>query len=199
MSNSQKDAFYTFVLALFIFTFSITVTIIASYAIFKFDIHHYFLDQEANMGASKLMHNYNQMMNYLLNPFSGDFHLDDFRSSVNGRAHFSDCKNLFMLNFTVFILSGIYVFFRRKRRAHFNKTFLYITIFGIVLVALMAIDFDGFFVVFHKILFRNNDWLFDPSLDPIIDVLPDEFFVQCFALFFLLFEGLSFYKFKQKK
>lgn len=75
---------------------------------------------------------------------------------------------------------------------------LYAAIAGIVLVILMAVDFDGFFVIFHKILFRNNDWLFDPSLDPIIDVLPDEFFAQCFALFFVLFEGLSIYKFRQK-
>ena len=114
MSNSQKDAIYTIVLAFFIFTFAITVTIFASYAIFHFDIGHYYLDQEANMGAHKLMHNYNQMMNYLLNPFSGSFHLDDFRSSVNGRTHFADCKKLFMLNFIVFILSGIYVFFNRE-------------------------------------------------------------------------------------
>lgn len=199
MSNSQRDAFYTFALALFIFTFSITVTILFSFVIFKFDIHHYFLDQEANMSAGKLMHNYNQMMNYLLNPFDGSFHLDDFRSSVNGRVHFADCKKLFMLNFIVFILSGIYVFFRRKYRARFNRTYLYIAIVGIVLLLLMAVDFDGFFVIFHKILFRNNDWLFDPSLDPIINVLPDEFFIQCFVLFFVLFEGLNFFKFFAKK
>ncbi|WP_300561408.1 TIGR01906 family membrane protein [Companilactobacillus sp.] len=199
MSNSQRDAVYTIVLALFIFTFSITVTIFASYAIFRFDIPHYFLDQEANMSGQKLMHNYNQMMNYLLNPFSGQFHLDNFRSSYNGRVHFADCKKLFMLNFGVFILSGVYIWFRRKKRAYFNRTFLYIAIVGIILVVLMAVDFDDFFIVFHKILFRNNDWLFDPALDPIINLLPDEFFVQCFVLFFILFEGLNLYKFFSKK
>lgn len=150
------------------------------------------------MTAKRLMHNYNQMMNYLVNPFSGNFHLDDFRSSVNGRTHFADCKNLFMLNFSVFILSGVYIFFRRKKRAYFNKVMLYAAIAGVILVVLMAVDFDGFFVIFHKILFRNNDWLFDPALDPIIDVLPDEFFAQCFALFFVMFEGLSIYKYRQK-
>lgn len=199
MSNQQRDVFYSFVLALFIFTFAITVTIFASYGLFQFDIHHYFLDQEANLSPHRLMHNYNQMMNYLINPFDGKFQLDDFRSSVNGRTHFADCKHLFMLNFGVFILSGLYVWFRRKKRAYFNKAFLYIGIVGIVLAILMAVDFDGFFVVFHKILFRNNDWLFDPSLDPIIDVLPDEFFAQCFVLFFIIFEGLNFYKYFQKK
>ncbi|WP_125771717.1 TIGR01906 family membrane protein [Companilactobacillus furfuricola] len=194
MSRSQRDVVYSIVLALFLFTLAITVTILASYAIFKFDIHHYYLDQEANLSSSKLMHNYNQMMNYLINPFHNQFQLDDFRSSINGRTHFADVKKLFMLNFGVFILSGIYVFFRRKKRAHFNKAFLYIAIVGAILVVLMALDFDDFFIMFHKVLFRNNDWLFDPSLDPIIDVLPDEFFVQCFVLFFALFEGITLWK-----
>ncbi|WP_125707256.1 TIGR01906 family membrane protein [Companilactobacillus zhongbaensis] len=197
MSHSQRDVIYSVVLALFIFTLAITVTIFASYAIFKFDIHHYYLDQEADMTAKKLMHNYNQMMRYLIDPFQNQFQLDNFRSSINGRTHFADVKKLFMLNFAVFILSGVYVWFRRKKRAHFNKAFLYISIVGVILVALMAIDFDDFFIMFHKVLFRNNDWLFDPALDPIIEVLPDEFFIQCFVLFFALFEGLNLWKWRK--
>lgn len=197
MSHSQRDVIYSVVLALFIFTLAITVTIFASYAIFKFDIHHYYLDQEADMTAKKLMHNYNQMMRYLIDPFQNHFQLDNFRSSINGRTHFADVKKLFMLNFAVFILSGVYVWFRRKKRAHFNKAFLYIAIVGVILVAIMAIDFDDFFIMFHKILFRNNDWLFNPALDPIIEVLPDEFFIQCFVLFFALFEGLNLWKWRK--
>ncbi|MQS52877.1 TIGR01906 family membrane protein [Companilactobacillus mishanensis] len=199
MSNSQKDGIYTIGLALFFFTLAITATIFASYPIFHFDIGHYFLDQEANMSSSRLMHNYNQMMNYLINPFDWHWYLDDFRSSLSGRTHFEDCKKLFMLNFAVLIISGMYVWFNRKKRAYYNKVFLYIAIVGVILAALMVVDFDDFFVIFHKILFRNNDWLFDASLDPIIDVLPEEFFTQCFVLFFVLFEGLNIYKYFQKK
>lgn len=199
MSNSQKDTIYTIVLAFFIFTFAITVTIFASYPIFMFAIKHYYLEQAVNLSFGKIMHNYDQMMNYLINPFSGQFHLSDFQSSVAGRTHFADVKKLFMLNFAVLIISGIYLWFRRKIRSRYNQVFKYIAIVGIVLAILMAINFDGFFVIFHEVLFRNSDWLFDPEKDPIINILPEEFFTQCFVLFFILFEGMNFWKYRSKK
>ncbi|MFC6322971.1 TIGR01906 family membrane protein [Companilactobacillus baiquanensis] len=199
MSNSQKDVIYTTVLAFFIFTFAVTVTIFASYPLFMFAIKHYYLEQAVNLSFGKILHNYNQMMNYLINPFSGQFHLSDFSSSVAGRTHFSDVKKLFMLNFGVLILSSIYLWIRRKTRSHYNQVFKYIAIIGVILAILMAINFDGFFVIFHEVLFRNSDWLFDPEKDPIINVLPEEFFTQCFILFFVLFEGLNFWKYKSKK
>ena len=31
----------------------------------------------------------------------------------------------------------------------------------------------------HKILFNNDDWLFDYETDPIIYLLPEEFFLTC--------------------
>ncbi|MFD1419048.1 TIGR01906 family membrane protein [Companilactobacillus keshanensis] len=199
MSNGQKDTIYTIVLAFFIFTFAITVTIFASYPLFMFAIKHYYLEQAVNLSFGKIMHNYSQMMNYLINPFSGKFHLSDFQSSVAGRTHFADTKNLFMLNFCVLIVSGIYLWFQRQKRAYFNQVFKYIAIGGIILAILMAVNFDGFFVVFHEVLFRNSDWLFDPNKDPVINILPEEFFTQCFVLFFILFEGLNFWKYKSKK
>ena len=57
----------------------------------------------------------------------------------------------------------------------------------VFLLVIMGISFQQFFVLFHKILFRNNDWIFDPTKDPIIDALPDDFFLACFVLFFVLF------------
>ncbi|BEI50506.1 membrane protein [Lactiplantibacillus plantarum subsp. plantarum] len=62
-----------------------------------------------------------------------------------------------------------------------------------VVTVIMAINFDQFFIMFHKILFRNSDWLFDPLLDRIILVLPDTFFGQCFVLAFILIEWSFFY------
>ena len=42
----------------------------------------------------------------------------------------------------------------------------------------MAINWDMTFVVFHKLLFRNDYWLFDYRTDPVITVLPDQFFMH---------------------
>jgi integral membrane protein TIGR01906 len=194
MSNAQKDLFYTIALAFFILTSAITITIFASYALFAVDINHYYLTQAVGMKYSTIMKNYAQMMDYLINPFNWHFQLSDFASSAAGRLHFQDCKKLFLLNFGVFILTGIIVAKFHKVRARFSRIFFWIGIAGIVLAILMMLNFDEFFVVFHEVLFRNSDWLFDPSKDPVINILPEEFFTQCFILFFVLFEGLNFWK-----
>lgn len=198
MSNTQKDGFYTAALALFILTTAITVTIFASYFLFAINIRFYNLDSLVNMDYGTVYKNYAQMMNYLINPFNWNFHLSNFISSPAGRLHFEDCKKLFMLNFGVWIISGLLVVKFGKIRAHFNKVFLWIGILGIILALLMLIDFDGFFVIFHEVLFCNSDWLFDPGRDPVINILPEEFFTQCFVLFFILFEGLNFWEARKR-
>lgn len=199
MSNSQKDLLYTITLAFFLLTTAITVTIFASYALFAIDIKPYYLEQAVSMKYGTIMKNYAQMMDYLINPFNWHFNLSNFSSSAAGRLHFQDCKKLFLLNFGVFIVSGIAVAKFHKARARFNRIFLWIGIGGIVLAALMMMNFDEFFVVFHEVLFRNSDWLFDPAKDPVINILPEEFFTQCFILFFVIFEGLNFWKARLKK
>ena len=46
--------------------------------------------------------------------------------------------------------------------------------------ALAATDFDRAFTVFHGIFFPGKDnWLFDPAADPVIVLLPEEFFRNC--------------------
>ena len=46
--------------------------------------------------------------------------------------------------------------------------------------ALAATDFDRAFAVFHGIFFPGKEnWLFDPATDPVILLLPEEFFRNC--------------------
>ncbi len=33
-------------------------------------------------------------------------------------------------------------------------------------------------MVFHELAFSNDFWLFDPAVDPIINILPEWFFMQ---------------------
>jgi len=52
-----------------------------------------------------------------------------------------------------------------------------------------AIDFNGWFVVMHKIAFTNDLWLLDPNESMLIQMLPIEFFMRAvrnIALRFLL-------------
>ena len=61
------------------------------------------------------------------------------------------------------------------------------------------IDFDRLFVMFHQLVFSNDYWLFNPHLDPIINILPENFFMHCFMsiVFIVLFSAFICYKIYQ--
>ena len=44
---------------------------------------------------------------------------------------------------------------------------------------LIALNWETVFVLFHKIVFHNNYWIFDAATDPVITILPDTFFMHC--------------------
>ena len=64
------------------------------------------------------------------------------------------------------------------------------------------IGFEQFFTLFHQILFVGDDtWLFDPAKDPVILILPEDFFLHCFILFFVTYEilfGLFYFKSRRR-
>ena len=77
---------------------------------------------------------------------------------------------------------------------------LYTSILGF----LVAIDFDQAFIIFHKLFFRNDFWIFDYRTDPVITILPETFFMHCFILIVLIIVVfallcLIFYRYKQKQ
>ena len=44
---------------------------------------------------------------------------------------------------------------------------------------LIALNWETVFVLFHKIVFNNNYWIFNAATDPVITILPDTFFMHC--------------------
>lgn len=65
----------------------------------------------------------------------------------------------------------------KGKNFNFLKHIIFMLIlFPTLLLTTIMINFDATFVTFHKMLFRNNYWQFDPELDPIIQILPEEFF-----------------------
>ena len=68
---------------------------------------------------------------------------------------------------------------RLGRRKHFTIAGILAIVIPAILGILVAIDWERFFVTFHKLAFRNDFWLFDPATDPVILILPDTYFLQC--------------------
>jgi len=152
------------------------------------------LGPSVNLTLGQLMTDYYQMLAYLNFPWVPKLVMTDFTDSTSALIHFADVKNLFMLDYVVFIITSVivYFFWRRLQRDHQlwrlvlpMQTALWVPP---IVALMMAVNFDQFFIFFHEVLFRNADWLFDPLLDRIILVLPDTFFLQCFVLAFVIIE-----------
>ena len=60
---------------------------------------------------------------------------------------------------------------------NFNLGANILIVFFIILISAYIIDFSKAFVLFHKIFFRNNYWIFDANTDPIINALPEDLFM----------------------
>lgn len=185
-----------FDLLLTVFTISSTLilTILASYLIFWIDARYLQLDLVTNLSQQQIWHNYQQVMDYLTHPWVAKLKMTNFFSSAAGLEHFSEVRLWFMVGVIMWLVSLLLLVWWQKR-GHFqqklwiNQYFIVILGLGILVLALLAIiDFDGMFTIFHHLLFWNNDWLFDPNKDPVINILPASFFAHCFLFGFIVCE-----------
>ncbi|KRK93697.1 hypothetical protein FD25_GL001023 [Levilactobacillus acidifarinae DSM 19394] len=172
---------------------SVTLTINAVW-LYRLDIGWLHISQDVRLSAATLMHNYGQLLAYLELPWVTNLKMSNFPTSFTGMVHFEDVKRLFLVDHVVLLVSltpAIWYLRQLARRAEqwrLLRPMQVVAVVPVVLAGCMAINFNGFFVAFHQVLFRNNDWLFDPNLDPVITALPDTFFLHCFVLAFGLFE-----------
>ena len=175
-------------LCLFLFLISLAITVTINFRwLYHFDI------QQLNI-LEELIKNYGLLLDFLNNPLNTTLALPDFPMSAAGAGHFYDVKKLFLLNYGVLLVTLIpsfmllRSFWKNDQRWRLLRPLQWGMLLPIFFGFLMAIGFDRFFVTFHEIFFNNDDWLFDPVTDPIINVLPETFFMHCFILFFVLIE-----------
>lgn len=196
-------------LILTIISLSITITINFR-LLYVFDIDSLKILNYVDMDKPTVLKNFDELMAYLNNPFNHTLKLSDFPVSKSGAFHFYEVKRLFLLCYSVLLVtvipSAFFVFrlIKTKRVWRLIRPFQWGMIIPVFLGVLIAIGFDQFFVAFHGVFFNNDDWLFDPMTDPIINVLPEEYFMHSFILFFVLLElfffiGILFGKRQLKK
>ncbi|MFS7261257.1 TIGR01906 family membrane protein [Carnobacterium divergens] len=180
-------------LILFILSISIALTINVT-ILYRVDISLLAIDQQSGLSKAVLMDNYHHLLSYLNFPWIRSLEMPDFPSSANGLNHFFEVKRLFLVDYLVVLISGIgSLFFIRYLKKHqlgwtLIRPFQVLIVAPVVLGVVMMISFDQLFIVFHEVLFNNEDWMFNPSTDPIINVLPEAFFMHCFILAILLME-----------
>lgn len=153
------------------------------------------LEKQTGLTMEEIRTAFNEMLDYCLGK-SDKFSTGVLRWSENGKSHFTDVRELFLLDLRIFAVSAILLAVtvgaaallkRRPARllrrgpcfwagAGLGSVFL-------LLGGLAALDFDRAFVVFHSLFFPGKDnWLFDPAADQIINILPQTYFMDCAVL-----------------
>lgn len=161
--------------------------------LYRCDLRALELAQKTGLDEQVILRNYHAVMRWLW-PFSPQqpFSLPDLAFSEQGAIHFADCRRLFGLVYVVGALcaAAIALLLRADRRRPLDRRAFFTASLTLLLClalvgAAMAADASAAFVLFHKLLFRNDFWQFDPAKDPIIRLLPEQFFYHCAAVFLL--------------
>lgn len=169
------------------------------------------ISEIVDLSVPRIKQAYGEMMDYCMG-LSNTFSVGVLPFSESGAAHFADVRNLFILDLAVLIIAGIALtalcMADRKpvRLAGHTPGFWSAIGLGAGFLAvggLVAVDFEKAFTVFHKIFFPGKDnWVFDGYEDPVIYMLPAEFFRNCailiFAVILLCCIGLLLYDRKKR-
>lgn len=181
--------------ALILFLVSLAIAITINFTpLYRFDLDYLGIVDYVDMPKETILKNYHSLMSYLNSPWITSLKMPDFVSSKDGLFHFSEAKRLFLLDYGILIVSGIgSFFFLRYLKAKelfwiLIRPFQVALVFPVILVFFITVNFEQLFITFHELLFNNDAWLFDPLTDPIIDALPEEFFMHCFILAIVLIE-----------
>ena len=178
-------------LTLTIIGFAVTATL-AFKPLYYLDIGVLGISEETGYSVEEIKENYDALIDYNLAFGDAELEFPSLAMSEEGRIHFEEVKVIFdIFKYAAVIgavLCAVIIFIFKKRREY-----LYLKITSVLCIALPAVvgilvatNWDWFFVAFHKLVFNNDYWLFDPVTDPVINILPDEFFMHCAILILVL-------------
>lgn len=194
-TNHQKykalQILFSLTFSLFIIFATVKITLMFK-PLYYFDIQYLNIEEQSNFSRDKIIENYDYVINYLLSPKDQEFQLPSIPYSKYGQIHFKDVKNIFTSMDILLIMTGLlsiiglYLSLKNKNLYFLKQTASMLLLLPTVLLTAFMINFDTAFTVFHKIFFRNDYWEFDPKLDHIITILPEEFFLHSALLIIAL-------------
>ena len=182
MKRIANLIFCTF-FSLFIIGASILLTV-GFKELYYFDIENLNIATNNNLSIEEVKQNYDYMIDYNLGKISGEFNLPTIKSSLEGKIHFEEVREIIQNVLKMLLVSliisvvGIYISLRNKNINFLNLTSKLILILPVVVSIPMIVNFDKTFILFHEIMFDNDYWIFDPEKDPVINLLPQEFFLH---------------------
>ena len=174
---------------------SVTITVLAR-PLYYFDIEYLEIPWRSGISAEACRLNYDTLIDY--NLLGGDEELvfPTLKMSETGRIHFEEVKEIFINMQLVSIvgiitLIGFALYIKKKGPQNGMLLWMKYTFPVTMIVALavglaMAIDWQWAFTTMHEIFFDNDYWIFNSYTDPVIKILPEEFFSHCGTLIVIL-------------
>lgn len=156
--------------------------------LYYYDVSRLDIASSTTLGTNEIKSAYDYLIYYINSSQNIKFDIPLLPSSAEGAIHFREVKEIFKkLDYILYTCGAVAMFgiykCIKKREFSFLKLSSDLILFTSAAVILpFSINFDLFFELFHKLFFNNDYWLFNPSTDPIINLLPEEFFFHCLIL-----------------
>ena len=191
----MKIKAWSILLSLILTLTLISLTVVLTLAckpLYYLDIHALHIPETTGYTISEIKANYDAVIDYSLSFGNAPLEFPTFPMSEGGRIHFEEVKNIFNLFKYIAIfgtLTGAAGILRQRRKQSYG----YLKLTAILTVALpavigatVALNWDWTFAAFHELAFNNDYWLFDPATDPVINILPDAYFLHCAVMILVL-------------
>ena len=175
------NVIFSICFSIFIITTAINFTV-AFKELYYYDIDKLNIPNLSHLSKEEIKLNYDYLVKYNLSKNVEEFKMPTIKSSEQGKIHFEEVRDIFqninkISKICLFIsLIGIAISIKNKDIQILNYTSKALITIPIILAIPIIINFEDTFVIFHKLMFSNDYWIFDPSLDPVINILPEEFF-----------------------
>lgn len=178
------DGMTAFVLFLFVLSFSVTFTLNFR-PLYYMDIELLDIEWESGIPKDEIRENYDVLIDYNSMFTDEELQFPTLAMSETGKIHFEEVKVIFVLfqkTALITAILGLLLILAQKKRGgvrYLKYTGVITIVIPVLLGLLIAVNWDRAFVLFHKIAFDNDYWIFDPVSDPVITILPDAFFLHC--------------------
>ncbi|MGN0806619.1 MAG: TIGR01906 family membrane protein [Candidatus Coproplasma sp.] len=179
-------------LVIFMITFSIGIPIYCRF-LYYIQINTLGLPEKTGWSYEVIKEAYDDILNFCTMP-GYPCQTGQLKLSSDGAAHFADCKGLFSLNFWALIVSGVITLtltlLNRFKVITLSRPFghgaqllaavIAVALPIVIILLVLIVGFDAAFEAFHTIFFPGKtNWIFDAREDQIINVMPQEFFLNC--------------------
>ena len=171
----------SFSLAIFIICGSIIVGLKFK-SLYYYDVKKLNISDVSGFSDDEIKLNYDYLIDYNLNNKVEEFNLPTIKYSTQGKIHFEEVRNIFQIIKKVFYLTGlisilgIILNIKDKNIKFLNITSIITILLPVIVSILLIINFNYFFIKFHEAVFSNDYWIFDPDIDPVINILPVDIF-----------------------